>query len=131
MDLIKRPQPILDQWSPLFMLKVFFFSILYESWKRMKWGKTGFELAVRNSQFVMRFGSFRLSFCIFSKNYESLKSDTLWIFRFIHWNSYILRYFKPIKYPLLNNNVISQRFIVHINFKIHTSFFFSYHFVTI
>ena len=92
---------------------------------------SGFELAVRNSQFAMRFGSLGMSFCIFSKNCKLLKSDTLWIFRLIHWNSYILSYFKPIKYPLLNNNMIAQRFIVYINFKIHTSFFSSYHFVNL
>ena len=88
---------------------------------------TGFELAVRNSQFAKCFGSLRISFCIFSKNCESPKSDTVRIFRLIHWNSYILSYFKPIKYPPVEQ--ISQRFIVHINFKIHT-FFSSYHFVT-
>ena len=37
---------------------------------------TGFELAVCNSQFAKRFGSLEMSFCIFSKNWESLKSDT-------------------------------------------------------
>ena len=87
---------------------------------------TGFELAICNSRSV--FGSLRMSFCIFSKNCESLKSDTLWIFRLIHWNSYILSYFKPIKYPPVEQ--FSQRFIVYINFRIHT-FFSSYHFVTI
>ena len=39
--------------------------------------------------------------------------------------------FKPIKYPLLNDNVISERFIVHINFELYTSFFSKYHFVVI
>ena len=39
--------------------------------------KAGFELAVRNSQFAIRFGSLRMSFCNFCKNCESLKSDTL------------------------------------------------------
>ena len=39
--------------------------------------------------------------------------------------------FKPIKYPLLNDNVISERFIVHINFELYTSFFSNYHFVVI
>ena len=38
--------------------------------------EAGFELAVRNSQFAKRFGSLRMSFCIFSKNCESLNSDT-------------------------------------------------------
>ena len=84
---------------------------------------TGFKLTVHNSLFAKCFSSLRMSFCIFSKNCESLKSDTLWIFRLINWNSYILSYFKPIKYLLFNNNMISQRFIVH---KIHTSFFSSY-----
>ena len=37
---------------------------------------TGFELAVCNSQFAECFGSLRMSFCIFSKNCKSLKSDT-------------------------------------------------------
>ena len=37
---------------------------------------TGFKLAVRNSQFAKRFGSLQMSFCIFSKNYKSLKPDT-------------------------------------------------------
>ena len=97
-------------------------------WGRRSWNipkidpSPEFELAVRNLQFAKYFGSLRMSFCIFSKNCESLKSDTSWIFRVIHWTSYIRSYFKPNKYPLLNNNVISQRFIVHINFKLHTSF---------
>ena len=51
----------------------------------------------------------------FSKICESLKSDISWIFRVIQWTNYIVSYFKPIKYPLLNNNMISQRFIVHIS----------------
>ena len=91
---------------------------------------TGFELAVRNSQFVKHFGSLRMNICIFSKNCKSLKSDTSWIFRVIHWTSYIRSYFKPNKYSLLNNNVISQKFIVQINFKLHASFI-SIIFVTI
>ena len=81
---------------------------------------TGFELAIRNCQFVKHLGNLRMNFCIFSKNYKSLKSDTSWIFRVIHWTSYIRSYFKPNKYPLLNNKMILQRFIVHINFKLHT-----------
>ena len=36
---------------------------------------SGFELAVGNLQIAKHFGSLRLSFCIFSKNCESLKSD--------------------------------------------------------
>ena len=36
----------------------------------------GFELVVRNSQFAKRFGSLQMSFCIFTENCESLKSDT-------------------------------------------------------
>ena len=75
----------------------------------------GFELAIRISQFAKGFGSLRICFCIFSKNCESLKSDTLWNSTVIHWTSYIVSYFKPIKYALLNNNVSSQRFIVHIS----------------
>ena len=82
----------------------------------------GFELAVRNLQFAKHFGSLWMNFRIFSKNCELLKSDTSCIFTVIHWTSYMQSYFKPNKYPLLNNNVISQRFIVHINFKLHTSF---------
>ena len=77
--------------------------------------KAGFELAVHNSQFAKRFGRLQMSFCIFSENYELLKLHTSFIFRVIHWTSYIVGYFKPIKYPLLNNNVISLRFMVHIN----------------
>ena len=69
------------------------------------------KLAIHNSQFPKLFGSLWMSLCIFSKNCESLKSDTLWISRVIHWTSYIVSYFKPIKYPLLNNNVISQTLI--------------------
>ena len=84
---------------------------LQVSWKL----KAGFELAVRNSQFAKRFGNLQMNFCIFSENCKSLKSDTLWIFRVIHWTTYIVSYFKPIKYSLLNNNVISQRFIIHIS----------------
>ena len=79
-----------------------------------------------NLQFAKHFSCLQMSFCIFSKNCELLKSDTSWIFRVIHWTSYIVSYFKPIKYPLLNNNVISQKFIVHINFNLHTSFFSNY-----
>ena len=37
---------------------------------------TGFELAIRNSQFAKHFGGLRMSFCIFSKDCKSLKSDT-------------------------------------------------------
>ena len=48
-----------------------------------------FELTIRNSQFAKRFGSLRMSFCIFSKDYETLKSDNSWIFRVIHWTSNI------------------------------------------
>ena len=81
---------------------------------------SGFELAIRNLQFAKCFGSLRMSFCIFSKNCESLKSDTLWILRVIHWTSYIVSYYNT---PLLNNNVISQRFVVCINFMLHISFF--------
>ena len=92
---------------------------------------SGFELAVHNLQFMKHFGSLQMSFCIFLKNCESLKLDALWILRVIHLTSYIVSYFKPIKYPLLNNNVISQRFTVHINFKLHTSLLSSYYFVMI
>ena len=80
------------------------------------WGEpyvAGFKLAIQNSQFAKRFGSLWMSFCVFSKVCKSLKSDTSWIFRVIHWTSYIVSYFKPIKYLLVNNNVISQRFIVY------------------
>ena len=91
----------------------------------------GFELAVCNLRFAKHFGSLQMSFCIVSKNCESLESDTSWIFRVIDWTSHIVSHFKPIKYPLLNTNVILQRFIVHINFKLHTTFFSNYHFVTI
>ena len=72
-----------------------------------------------------------MSCSIFSKNCELLKSGTSWIFRVIHWTSFITCYFKPIKYPLFNNNMILQRFIIHINFKLYTSFFSNYHFVKI
>ena len=64
-----------------------------------KKSSSGFELADHNSQFAKRFGSLRMNFCIFSKNCESLKSDTLWIFTLIHCTCYIVSYFKPIKYP--------------------------------
>ena len=93
--------------------------------------RAGFELTIHNLQFAKRFGSLRMSFCIFSKNCESLGSDTSRIFRVFYWTSYIVIYFKPIKYPLFNNNVISKKFIVHINFKLHTTFFCNYYFVTI
>ena len=33
----------------------------------------------------------------------------------------MVRYFKPIKCLLLNNNVIPQRFIVHINLRLHVN----------
>ena len=92
---------------------------------------SGFKFIICNSQLVKRFGSLQMSFCILSKNCKSLKSDTSRIFEVIHWTSYIVSYFWAIKNPLLNNNMISQRFIVHINFKLHTSFFSNYHFVTV
>ena len=79
---------------------------------------TVFELSIRNSQFAKHVGSLRMNFWIFSKTCESLKSDTLSICRVIHSTSYLRSYFNPNKYPLL----ISQRFIIHINFKLHTSF---------
>ena len=60
---------------------------------------TGFQLAVRNSQFAERFGSSRICFCIFSKNCESLKSNTSWIFRVIHWTSYIVVILSLINTP--------------------------------
>ena len=37
---------------------------------------TGFELPDRNSQFAKHFGSLQMNFRNFSKNCESLKSDT-------------------------------------------------------
>ena len=86
---------------------------------------TGFKLAVRNSQFAKCSDSLQMSFCIFHKKLRIAK-----IRYFINWVSHWTSYFKLIKYPLLNN-VISQKFIVHINFKLHTSFFSNYHFVTI
>ena len=76
-------------------------------------GVSEYRVRISHLQFAKRFGSLQICFCIFSTNCELLKSDTSWIFRVIHWTSYIVSYFKPIKYPLLNNNVISQRFIVH------------------
>ena len=82
-------------------------------------------------KFAKRFSSLPMSFCIFPKNCKSLTSDTSLIFRVIYWTRYIVNYFKPIKYPQLNNNVILQRFIVHNNFNLHNSFFSKYHFVTI
>ena len=74
-------------------------------------------------EFAKYIGSLRMSFYIFSVNCVSLKSDISRIFRVNHRTSYIGSYFKPNKYPMFNNNVISQRFIVHINFKSHSSFF--------
>ena len=50
----------------------------------------GFELAVHNSQFAKHFDSVRMSFCVFSTNCELLKSDASWIFRIIHWTSYMI-----------------------------------------
>ena len=44
-----------------------------------------------------------MNFCIFSKNWESLKSDTSWIFKVTHWTSYIVSYLKPVECPLLSN----------------------------
>ena len=62
---------------------------------------SGFKVAVLNSQFVKCFGSLQMGFCISSKNCKSLKSDTSWILRVIYWTRYIVNYFKPIKYPLI------------------------------
>ena len=84
--------------------------------------KAGFELAVRNSQFVKHFSSLRMNFSIFLKNCKMLKSNTyefLELFIELAIHKVIL---SLINTPLLNNNVISQRFIVHINLKLHTSF---------
>ena len=77
------------------------------------------------------FWEFANEFSHFSKNCELLKSDTPWIFRVINWTSYIVSYFKPTKYHLLNNKVISHRFILHIYFELHSGFLCNYHFVTI
>ena len=76
-----------------------------------------YRVRISGSQFTIskHFGSLQMSFCIFTESCELLKSDTSWIFRVIHWTSHIVGYFKPIKYPLLNNNVISQGFIVNIS----------------
>ena len=59
--------------------------------KKFKSANAGFKLAVCNLQIVKRFGSLRMSFCIFSKNCKSLKLDTSWIFRLIHWSSYTVK----------------------------------------
>ena len=101
---------------------MFFSGVLVNHHHRRHFHHSGFKSAIHNLQFAKHFGSLRMNVCFFSKNWELLKSDTSWIFRVIHWTYYIGSYFKPNKYPLLNNNVISQRFIVHINFKLHTSF---------
>ena len=79
--------------------------------------ESGFELVVRNSQFAKRFDSLRMNFYIFYKNCESLKSDTWWIFRVIHWTSHIVSYFKPIKYPLFNNKRDSWYILVQISLQ--------------
>ena len=71
----------------------------FESTNKKSNDNTGFELAIHNLQFAKHFSSLRMSFCSFSKNCESLKSDTSQIFRVIHWTAYIVSYFKPIKYP--------------------------------
>ena len=76
---------------------------------------SGFKLAICNLQFAKHFGSLQMSFCIFSKNCESLKSDTSWIFRVIHWTSSIGNHFKPIKYSLLSNKRDSQYILLQIS----------------
>ena len=75
---------------------------------------TGFELAVCICNLRSTLTVCEWAFAFFSKNCKSRKSNTSWIFRVIHWTSYIESYFKSNKYTLLNNNVISQRFIIHI-----------------
>ena len=91
--------------------------------KRIYHKYTGIKLVICNLQFGNRFGSLRISFCIFSKNCELLKADMSWVFRVIHWTSYIVSYFKSSKYSVLNNNLASQRFMVRINFKLIRTFF--------
>ena len=39
--------------------------------------QTVFKLAVHNLQFAKHFGSLQMNFCIFSKDFEWLKSDSL------------------------------------------------------
>ena len=81
------------------------------------------------------FLQFEMKFLHFCKNCESLKLDSSWMFIefhwVTHWSSCLVSYFKALKCPLLNDNIISQRFIVHINFKLHTSFHSNYHSVAI
>ena len=91
------------------------------------------RVRISHSQFTIceAFWQFDNDFLHFSKNCESLNSDTSWIFRFIHCTSYKVSSFKPTKYHLLNNKMISHKFVVHSYFKLHTSFFWNYHFVTI
>ena len=98
-----------------FIKSWFFLSLTWSFSHVIAYTMSGFDLAIHNSQFVKRFGSLQMSFCIFTENCKLLKSDVSWMFRVTHWTSYIVGYFKPIKYPPLNNNVISQRFIVHIS----------------
>ena len=106
--------------------------------KRLHFKKLGKNIRrsrvwISHLQFVICkvFWQFPNEFLHFSKNCESLKSDASWIFRVIDWTSYIVSYFKPTKYHLLNDKVISHRFVVHIYFKLHTSFLCNYHFITI
>ena len=47
-----------------------------QTWCISHHGVPGFKLAIRNMQFAKHFGSLQMSFCIFSKNCKSLKSDT-------------------------------------------------------
>ena len=47
-----------------------------QTWCISHHGVAGFKLAIRNMQFAKHFGSLQMSFCIFSKNCKSLKSDT-------------------------------------------------------
>ena len=80
---------------------------------------SGLKWAVCNSQFVKCFGSLQMSFCIFSKTSESLKSYIFHELLVIHWTSYIVNYLQPIKYPQLNNNIVVVLLSSH--FSSHTT----------
>ena len=64
--LLRIEKPILTHWNQL-LLVIFFLE--------KRFCRTGFKLAVRNSQFAKRFDSLRMRLGIFSKICESLKSE--------------------------------------------------------
>ena len=78
--------------------------------------KPGFGLAIRNLQSAKHFGSLQMSFLQFFKKLWINKIKYFMNFQSCSWTSYIVSYFKPIKYLLFNNNVLVNSISFHFNF---------------